>query len=455
MEDSRDLHLLGVSFRTAPVAVREALSFNRSQAAALLHAATASMPGLEAVVLSTCNRTEFYLAVPPGSEAVSHWLTYLTRVRPRAPILRSDCIRYELQGTAAARHLFGVACGLDSAILGDVQILSQVKEAPTVAATSGTLGSTLQRVFSQAVHAGKRARRETTIGQGAASVGAVLAALLAERCITPPGGRWLNILIIGAGAAARNIGQHVAKHHLGTVTFINRTYARAEALAAYCAGHALPWSALAEALVKADVVIAATAAPHPILTRPVLDDVLLRRPQRPLLVIDTGLPRNVEPGAVIDLLDIDAIRERQKEGLAQRRAAIPAVERIVAEEVNTWQHWRASLPVESLLKRLYQGAGLLSQEATQHVVTLDTPTPAHIERIIMQSFKQLLHRHARDVRRLPVCHEIGAQVAESSSCVSCNTAYTPGDSLLWEEVSQGGNGTSAAFSKEVPMDVMS
>jgi glutamyl-tRNA reductase len=405
MEDTRDLHLLGVSFRTAPVAVREALSFSHSQAAALLHEATASLPGLEAVVLSTCNRTEFYLAVPPDSEAVSNWLTSLSRVRPQAPIRRSDCVRYELQGTAAARHLFGVACGLDSAILGDVQILSQVKEALTVAAESGTLGSTLQRVFSQAVHAGKRARRETTIGQGAASVGAVLAALLAERCLTPPGGHVLNILIIGAGAAARNIGQHIAKRHLGTVTFINRTDGRAEALAAYCAGHALPWSALSGALIKADVVIAATAAPQPILTRPLLHDVMKQRRQRALLVIDTGLPRNVEPGAAVDLLDIDAIRERQEEGLAQRRAALPAVERIVEEEVNTWEHWRASLPMESMIKTLYQRAVFLSQEATQHVVALDTPTPAHIERIIMQSFKQLLHRHARDLRGLPATKE--------------------------------------------------
>jgi len=223
MEDTKGLHLLGVSFRTAPVAVREALSFNRSQAAALLHDATAEMPGLEAVVLSTCNRTECYLAVPPDREAVANWLTYLRRVRPWAPILRSDCLCYELQDTAAARHLFGVACGLDSAILGDVQILSQVKASLQVAAESGTLGSTLQRVFSQAVHAGKRARRETPIGQGAASVGSVLAAMLAERFITQQVGDGIHILIIGAGEAARNIGQHIAKRQLGTVTFINRT----------------------------------------------------------------------------------------------------------------------------------------------------------------------------------------------------------------------------------------
>jgi glutamyl-tRNA reductase len=415
MEDTRDLHLLGVSFRTAPVAVREALSFNRSQAADLLHQATASMPGLQAVVLSTCNRSEFYLAVPPDSKAVSDWLTYLTRVRPQAPILRPDCVRYELQDTAVARHLFGVTCGLDSAILGDVQILSQVKEALAVAAASGTLGSTLQRVFSQAVHAGKRARRETTVGQGAASVGSVLAAMLAERCSMQPAGHLLNILIIGAGAAARNIGQHLAKHHLGTVTFINRTEARAAALAAYCAGHALPWSALPGALIKADVVIAATAAPQPILTRPVLDEVMQQRPQHPLLVIDTGLPRNVEPGAAIDLLTIDAIRERQEEGLAQRRTAIPAVERIVEEEVNAWERWRASLPMERMLKRLYQRAVCLSQEATQHVVALDTPAPSQIERIIMQSFKHLLHRHARDLRGLPGRYEPCAHGSESSS----------------------------------------
>jgi glutamyl-tRNA reductase len=259
----------------------------------------------------------------------------------------------------------------------------------------------------------------------------------------------LHILIIGAGAAARNIGQHIAKHHLGTMTFINRTQARAAALAAYCAGHALPWSALSEALSQADVVIAATAAPHPIVTRPVLDEVMRRRPQRPLLVIDTGLPRNVEPGAAVDLLDIDAIHERQEEGLAQRRAAIPAVQRMVEDEAHTWEHWRASLPMESMLKGLYQRAVLLSQEATQHVVALDTLAPAQIERIIFQSFKRLLHRHAGDLRGLPGGHDSSAQGFESASGVRFPTAYTPGASLLWEEVSQGGTGTPAALAKAV------
>jgi glutamyl-tRNA reductase len=147
----------------------------------------------------------------------------------------------------------------------------------------------------------------------------------------------------------------------------------------------------------------------------VLDEVMRQRLQRPLLVIDTGLPRNVEPGAAIDLLNIDAIRERQEEGLAQRRVAIPAVERIVEEEVNAWECWRASLPMERMLKRLYQRAVCLSQEATQHVVALDTPAPAQIERIIMQSFKHLLHRHARDLRGLPRGYEPCAPGAESSS----------------------------------------
>jgi glutamyl-tRNA reductase len=156
-------------------------------------------------------------------------------------------------------------------------------------------------------------------------------------------------------------------------------------------------------------------------------EVMRQRPQHPLLVIDTGLPRNVEPGAAIDLLAIDAIRERQEEGLAQRRVAIPAVERIVEEEVNAWAYWRASLPMERMLKRLYQRAVFLSQEATQQVVALDTPAPVQIERLIMQSFKQLLHRHARDLLGLPGRYEPGAHVAASSSLVqrAVNTPRVP------------------------------
>jgi glutamyl-tRNA reductase len=400
MGDSKDLHLLGVSFRTAPVAVRESLSFNRSEAAALLQGPVARGPELEALVLSTCNRTEFYLAAPREAGAVETMLAHLRRIRPQAPILRSDCLRYQASGAEAARHLFRVACGLDSAVLGDVQILGQVKEALAVASECGTLGSCLNRLGGQALRAGKRARAETLISQGAASIGSALAGMLSRRWQEGGMGRAPKILILGAGQIARDIGRHLSKRHVGELTFINRTAGKAEELARHCGGQAVEWSCLGQALEGTDVAIAATAAPQPILQRDLLDYLAVGRAERPLLLVDAGLPRNVEAGSALEVIDIDAIRERQETVLAQRREAIPGVEEIVEEELRAWEQWRAALPIEDAIKQLYQEAAARSREAAPKLAAPGAFTQSEAEEMIFRSFKQLLHRHVRRLRDL-------------------------------------------------------
>jgi glutamyl-tRNA reductase len=397
MEETKDLYLLGVSFRTAPVAVREALSFNRTEAAALLQAAAAELPGLEALILSTCNRTEFYLAAPPDGDAVNRWLACLRQLRPAAPILDAGCARYQASGAAAARHLFRVACGLDSAILGDVQILGQLKEALSVAAECGTIGGYLNQTLSQALRAGKRARSETSIGRGAASLGSALAGMLEGRLAT---GQAPAMLIIGAGEIARDIGRHLAKRRLGHLTFINRTDDRAADLARHCGGQARGWGELRDALEQAEVVIAATAATAPILQRATLDQIAPRRAGRPLLVIDAGMPRNVETGSVVEVIDLDAIRERQEQVLEQRQAAGPAVESLIAAEARAWEGWRAARSLESAIKLLYQEAATLSRETAACLSAPNGLTRAQAEHIVHRSFKHLLHAHVSRLRGL-------------------------------------------------------
>lgn len=406
MEESKDLHLLGVSFRTAPASVREALSFSQTEAAALLQAQSTEWPSVEALVLSTCNRSEFYLAASRESSVVEGWLAGMCRTRPQAPILRTDCFRYHLHGVEAVRHLFRVACGLDSAILGDVQILGQVKDAMSVAAEAHSLGRYLQRAASQAIRAGKRARSETTIGRGAASIGSALAGMLAERLPTVGMGQRPQLLILGAGEAARDIGRHVAKYRLWNLTFINRTDQRAIALAQDCGGHSRPWSALNATLLEADIVITATTASQPILQRTVLDEQVSLRPHRPFLVIDAGLPRNVEPGSAATVIDIDAIRERQDAVLAQRHAAVPDVEQIVEAEVRAWEHWSASLPLEGLIKVLYREVDSCSRDVAQHLLLPGDVTFARTEQVMLRAMKRLLHGHVRRLRHLVVPSEV-------------------------------------------------
>jgi len=388
-ERQPELHLLGVSFRTAPVAVREALHFDREQALGFLQALSADHPDLEVLVVSTCNRSEFYLVSGDGARAVEALLAALRRVRPDAPVLRADCPRYHLEGQEAARHLLRVACGADSQVLGDVQVLGQVREAGAVAEEAGTLGPQLRRLLGHAVRAGKRAREDTPIGRGAASLGSALASLLAGRGSE-------RILVLGAGDVARDIGRHLAKRGIGPLWFLNRTEARAAELAAECRGAAHPWSALEALLREADVVIAATSAL--VLGREMLDAAAAARPEQALLVVDAGVPRNVEPGSRVPVIDLDAIRERQAEVLAARQAALPEVENIVADEVDRFTQWIEGTATEDLIRSLYGDAALASREAAGLLAGAEHVGPAEVERVFLRSFKRLLHGHVRRLR---------------------------------------------------------
>jgi glutamyl-tRNA reductase len=398
MEGTKVLHLCGVNFRTAPAGVREVWHFTAPEAQALLRRTAGALPELEAVVLSTCNRTEFYLAAEAGGQVVARWRALVRTSRPRGPFLGGRGRRYERRGRAAARHLFRVAAGLDSAILGDVQILSQVKAAWSLAATAGALGKSLQQTLHHAVRVGRRARAETAISQGCASIGSALAGWLAPRCRAAASGQPVHIVVLGAGEAARNIAHHLSKPHLGRLSFLNRTEARAADLAKQCAGQAYPWQALPEVLAAADVVIAATAAPRPVLERALLEQVVGRRPGRPLLVVDAGLPRNVEPGGLAEVVGIDTLREQQESVLRQRQTAVPAAEVLVDQEVRAWRRWWAARPVEALIKRLYQDVhrhcGLVAHE----LAAVSAVSAERAEQIVSRSVKRLLHRHVRDLR---------------------------------------------------------
>jgi glutamyl-tRNA reductase len=398
MEDAKEFYLLGVSFRTAAAAVREAWHFSASDAQALLRRAADAWPEWEAAVLSTCNRTEIYLAAPAKAQGVKCWLALLHTSRPDLPALGGRCRRYARRGWSAADHLFRVACGLESAILGDVQVLSQVKAAWSLAAEAGTLGKFLQQTFRQAVTLGRRARTETAISQGRAGIGSAVADWLAPRLGPSASGRTVRLVLLGAGEAARDVAHQLSKRRLGELCFLNRTETRSIELARCYAGRAKPWEALAESLAEADVVIAATAAPRPILGRALLEDVMRHRLSRPLLIVDAGLPRNVEPGSPVEVIDVDALREQQAEAWRQRQAAVPAVEALVREEVRAWQQWRAALPLEGLIKLLYQEADQRCRVAAQQLAAAGPLSREQAEYVVSRSVRQMLHRHVSSLR---------------------------------------------------------
>src|SRR5437899_4662717 len=261
------LILFGVSFRTAPVAVRKTLMFNGEEIAGLLRRARMELPGTEALVLSTCNRTEFYL----DADDAGPWHELLKRVRPDAPATPEDCHFYERRGADAFRHLARVACGLESAILGDRQLLSQLREAVTLTQRAGTLGQELNRATAAALRLGRSARSQTGIAEGSAGIGSAVAATIAGDSANK------RVAVLGAGEAARSVARHLTKLGIADLTFCNRTAAAADGLALEHGGAARPWAGVPAVLEEIDAAAVATASPVPVLDAEALCAIAARR----------------------------------------------------------------------------------------------------------------------------------------------------------------------------------
>lgn len=393
----KDLFLVGMDFRTASIDLRERASLSCEEMIRALHGAKESTSDLEAVVLFTCNRNEIY-AASSSLSAVESWLDSLS-LRHGHPLLGRDSRHvYRMREADAARHLFRVASGLESAVLGDGQILGQVRRAMVLSSESGVLGVHLQKTFAFALRCGALAHRQTDIGRGAAGVGSALAGLLSSRL--PPGRsrESREILILGSGEIARDAARHLSKRRLGRLIFANRTATRADVLAREMEGRSVPWSALEECLVRADVAIAATSAPEPVLTRHLLGRAARARNGAPLLVVDLGMPRNVEPGSDCEIIDVDAIQEQGEATLTRRNLAIPEVEKIVADTLAAWKRFSALQSAEARIKGLYQAASRLSKQAGAEIASLGEVDSRSVERVVFRSIKKLLHDHVRDLR---------------------------------------------------------
>lgn len=399
-----ELILFGVSFRTAPVAVRETLTFTPAESGELLRRAAAELTGIEALVLSTCNRTEFYLAGGRGSagedgaetvnDVVGRWHRLLKQLRPTAPAAPEDCHFYERRGADAFRHLARLACGLESAILGDAQLLSQLRVAVALSQEHGTMGRELNQATAAALRVGRAARSETRIAAGSAGIGSAVAATVGPEA--------RRVAVLGAGEAARSIARHLAKRGIVDLTYCNRTADRAERLAVEIGGRAHPWSEVDAVLEQVDVAAVATSAPGPVLEAETLDRVARRRQaagRGPLVVIDAGFPPQVTapPIASVRLIPLDAIREGEAEALSARRSAVPDVEAMVEESVAAWSRWRSGLTLSGTIRRLQEQAEDVTRELAGELVARGM-TPGDAERILRRPLRRLLHEAVSELR---------------------------------------------------------
>jgi glutamyl-tRNA reductase len=291
------LYALGINHQTAPVALRERVAFAEGAVPAAL-AELQALPGVrEVALLSTCNRTELY-ASADGDDVLADWLAS----HPGGGEAASGALHaylYRHAGDAAARHLFRVACGLDSMVLGEPQILGQVKQAWSMARQAGALRGELDRVFQHAFVTAKRARTETRIGSSPVSV-ASLAVRLAQESFARPADS--VALLIGAGETIELTARHLAQARVKRLLIANRTYRHAQELAERHGAVALPLDELERHLFLADVVFSATASQVPILSRRQIEHALSLRKRRPMLLMDLAVPRDIEP-EVADLED--------------------------------------------------------------------------------------------------------------------------------------------------------
>jgi glutamyl-tRNA reductase len=350
----RRVVMVGVSHHTAPVEVRERMAFaGGKDAGAAARALRESDAVGEALIVSTCNRSEVY-AVTDGSggeEKLREWYASFHGFELRDV----DGWLYSRRDREAVRHLFRVASGLDSLLLGEAEILGQVREAYKAALEQHATGAVLNRMFQTALEAGKRVRTHTDLGTRPMSV-AFAGVKLAERVFGKLTGR--HALLLGAGSVAEQVAEHMRNRGLGKLCVANRTAEHGAELARRFGGRAVAWEGLEEALREPEIVVSSVSGAERVLTRAMLTRVMEARGNRELFVVDLGVPRNVEPEVgelynvyLYNLEDLSGIVEQNKKA---RQGEIPRAEAIVAEHVGKFEMWMASVEIVDLVLALRQ-----------------------------------------------------------------------------------------------------
>ena len=327
-----ELFCLGLNHRTAPVEVREKFAVGTPRLGPATTELAALAEAAEAVVVSTCNRTEYYLVAPDAQAAVVALETRLLEREGLDGTVSSHF--YQKLRMDAALHLCRVVSGLDSMMLGETEVFGQVKQAYQAALAGGTTGGILNRLFQRAFGVGKKVRTETSIQEGATSVGNV-AVDLAEKIFGHL--KDSQVMILGAGEMCRVTAQSLVSRGARSIFVTNRSFDRAEELANEMGGTAVRFDDWQSVLAKVDVVISSTGAPHALIHRADVENVRRVRKFRPLFFIDIAVPRDIHPDVAeieeVYLYDIDKLQHLANEGRARRQLQIELCERIIIDEL--------------------------------------------------------------------------------------------------------------------------
>lgn len=351
----------GINHRTAPLEIREQVAFVPEEIPEALARLRADGIASEVVLLSTCNRTEFYAVTKNPDAALEHQRRLVHELK--GVDLAAHRLAYVQRHRDAVEHLFRVAGGIDSMVVGETAILGQVKTAFESAVDEQATGPVFARLFATAMRVGKRARSETEIGRGAVSV-EKSAVQLAQKVFGDMSSR--SALVVGAGDSGQRVAGLLREVGVESLSFANRTAAKAEELARQYGGRVAPWDDLAAGIADTNIVVSAVSATEPVLRHDLLKRALENRRKGPLLMLDLGVPRNVEPAAAkltsLFLYAVDDFQELVELNLGKRREEIPAVERIVREEADRFFEWLLSLETAPVLVAMREEADRIRRE---------------------------------------------------------------------------------------------
>lgn len=428
------IRCIGISHRLTPVHRREKVAVAPDALSLMLQRARERLNAEECVILSTCNRTEIYFVGDDTNDPQAVVLDLLQLGdSDRADIRASEV--YALAGHDAATHLAEVAAGLDSLILGEHEIMGQVKAASRAARDCGCAGRVLTRLFDHALRAGKRARAETRIASGIFSVGHC-AAHAAKEVLGDLRGKAL--LVIGAGRIAESTAKHLAHQGAAPVTVANRTLERAREVANRLGGTADTIANLPRLLTTADLVITCTSAPHFILEADEVRRAAAERAGQPLVVIDVSVPRDVDPKASsvagVRLFNLDDLEPLVAENAKAREGEVKAARSIIAEEVQSFEEWRLRGDIAPLIRDMRRSVEAIRQTCLQQVRGklghLSSEDLEVVERLTDLLVKRLLHAPTKALRAHPDGEQftLAAAVQELFELVEYDAAHTKASS---------------------------
>lgn len=432
-----ELLALGISHKTAPVALRERLALTETEAVALLEDLVATPEVRESVVISTCNRTELYCVVgdPVAAETV-----ILGGFAQRAGIRPTELadVMYSPRNCDAARQLFRVTGGLESMIVGENEVQGQVKRAYEAALKTGTTGPMSNRLFTAALQTGKRVRTETAIGSSRVSVSSVAVDLAADML-----GELADkhVVIIGAGETSELTARALSAQGVSTMFVANRHADRALSMAEQFGGSVVSLDRLPEQLAAADIVVSSTSSPHPIVGSEELALVMREREGRPLFMLDLAVPRDIDPACGdlegVTLFDIDGLQAVVARNLQVRQGESAAAEAIVEEEIQHFARWLGTLEVVPTITALRRRAGaVVEQVIEENSGRWESASPrdlARIEALAQSVASRLLHEptirmkslaDGESHRRLAILRELFGLEEEHDPAVGPDHAAT-------------------------------